>query len=379
MADLSSNYLYSKPRILMVSQRNISPNDLWRCPHYEFEDIICKIDSVELLNPIPENYFNIRNRIAQRVARHSKIALNTGVSKIKLKNGYDMLFLFCSFPRDLLNLNITNNWKDYCKTSVCLVDEIWVNQVLKQKCYMKLLSKFDHVFLYYSQSIKAVSESIGKMCLFLPPGIDTIKFCPYPEPPKRVIDVYNIGRRSEVTHKKLLEIARESNIFYIYDTLSKAKAINSIEHRSLFANIAKRSRFFIVNPGLIDRPDIRGNQIEVPNRYYEGASSGCILIGEIPKNEVFESQFNWPDSVIHLPYDSDNIEEIINEFDENTDREDDIRRTNIVQSLRRHDWVYRWEAVLKTVGLEPMQGLFTRKNELHVLAKIVEETNNIRK
>ena len=37
----------------------------------------------------------------------------------------------------------------------------------------------------------------------------------------------------------------------------------------------------------------------------------------------------------------------------------------------RHDWVYRWEAVLKTVGLEPMQGVLERKERLRKLAEVV--------
>jgi hypothetical protein len=33
--------------------------------------------------------------------------------------------------------------------------------------------------------------------------------------------------------------------------------------------------------------------------------------------------------------------------------------------------VYRWEAVLKTVGLEPMRGVLQRKERLRKLAEIV--------
>jgi hypothetical protein len=40
-----------KPRVLIFSLRNIFGKALNRCPHYEFEDIICEIDSAELLAP----------------------------------------------------------------------------------------------------------------------------------------------------------------------------------------------------------------------------------------------------------------------------------------------------------------------------------------
>src|SRR5207245_9603073 len=103
-------------------------------------------------------------------------------------------------------------------------------------------------------------------------------------PPKRVVDVDSIGRRSEITHRRLLRMVAKNGIFYLHDSISGDQAIDSKEHRALVARVAKRSRYFIVNPGLIDRPEIRGNQIEIGNRYFEGAASGTIMVGERPNN-----------------------------------------------------------------------------------------------
>jgi hypothetical protein len=363
----------------MFSQRNIFKDALFRCPLYEFENIVCQIDSVELLAPQPNKWFNLRNRIANnRLLRHSNIALNPGILQIKVKNNYDLLFAVCGFPQDLLTFNTLKNWKDYCKTSICLLDEMWVTQLSESECFLKILSKFDFVMLYYSQSVKAVNEVIGNKCFFLPPGVDAILFCPYPEPPKRVIDVYSIGRRSEVTHQALLRMAKENRIFYVHDSISGNRAIDTKEHRLLIANMAKRSRFFIVNPGLIDQPEIRGKQIEISNRYFEGAASGTIMIGEIPKNEEYEKLFGWPDAVIYLPFGSDSIDSIINELDKQPDRREKMRRNNVVQSLLRHDWAYRWETVLRTAGLDPMPALMERKKRLENLSRTIEkERNNV--
>ena len=67
-------------------------------------------------------------------------------------------------------------------------------------------------------------------------------------------------------------MARETGLFYLHDTIGGSQAIDSKEHRALFAKLAKRSRYFIVNPGKIDQPHVRGGQIEVGNRYFEGAA-----------------------------------------------------------------------------------------------------------
>jgi len=225
--------------------------------------------------------------------------------------------------------------------------------------------------LYYSQSVQALNERIGRPCVFVPPGVDTIRFCPYPEPPKRVVDVCSIGRRSETTHRSLLEMAANNGLFYLHDTIAGDQSINLKEHRALFANVVKRSRYFIVNPGLIDQPERRGNQIEIGNRYFEGSAAGTMLVGERPQNAEFEKLFDWPDAMIHLPYGSSNIAAIFREFDECPERVDQMRRTNMVQALLRHDWVYRWESMLKAVGLEPMPELRQRKERLRTLADAI--------
>lgn len=128
-----------------------------------------------------------------------------------------------------------------------------------------------------------------------------------------------------------------------------------------------------MNPGLIDRPDVRGNQIEIGNRYFEGAAAGNILLGERPRNGEFERFFDWPDSLIDLPYDSPDAETIIRELDRQPERQDRIQKLNVRQSLLRHDWVYRWEEILKAVGIAPLPRLCTRKDQLSYLAELVIE------
>jgi Glycosyl transferases group 1 len=360
----------AEPRVLIFSLRNIFGKALFRCPHYEFEDIICEIDSAELWAP-KVDASSRRSSFATRLAYHMPVLLNPGIRRISAKKRYDIFFTICGYPQDLIMFNALGDVKDICRISVCLLDELWVKEIVKQRHFLRILAKFDVVMLYYSETVNPLSELIGRKCFFLPPGVDTILFCPQPDQPERVVDVYSIGRRSEITHQKLLDMVRESGLFYLHDSIGGSQAINSREHRTLFANVAKRSRYFIVNPGKIDEPDKRGNQIETSNRYFEGAASGAIMVGERPNNKVFEGLFDWPEAVTRLPYDSPDIDVIIEDLDGDPKRQDRIRRTGVVQALLRHDWVYRWEAILGTVGLEPMQRILARKDRLRKLAEVV--------
>jgi hypothetical protein len=377
MANISITEELRSPRVLMFSNRNIAQFPLSRASLYEFEDIICKIDSVELLALQPGKHYDLRYRVANgRIARRFCIDLNPGIPRMKLKNDYDLLFTVCSFPKDLLNLKALDDWKDHCMKSVCLIDEFWIKQIPQMKLYLKILSQFDHVFLYYNESAKYIGEEIGDKCSFLPPGIDSFLFCPYPEPPDRVIDVYSFGRRSNITHQKLIQMANERNMFYVYDTRVGDYAINLKEHRSLMANMAKRSRYLIVNPGLVDVTGVTGKQQVIGNRYFEGAGSGAIMIGEVPQNEEFKKLFGWKDSVIQVPFNSDKIDEVIKELDNQPDRQDKIHRNNVIQSLRCNDWAYRWETILNTVGLKTMPNLTERKERLKMLSEVVEKEGN---
>ncbi len=359
-----------EPRTLIFSQRNLSRKLPFRCAHFEFEDVISQIDSVELLAPRVDPS-TLRHTIAKRIAYHTPLVLNPGIQQAPIKAHYDLFLAICGDPTDLLRVSALGNWRASCKTAVCLIDELWVTQMAAYHNFLRMLEKFDVVMLYYSQSVEPLSKRIGRKCVFLSPGVDAIRFCPYPHPPKRVVDVYSIGRRSEITHRILLRMVEKDGLFYLHDSIAADQVPDPTEHRALFANIAKRSRYFIVNPGLIDRPDIRGDQIEIGNRYFEGAASGTIMLGERPNNAEFERLFDWPDSLIHLPYNSADIDEIVNALDNEPEKQDRMRRTNVKQALRRHDWVYRWEAILNVVGLEPMPGLFQRKELLRNLAEVM--------
>ena len=359
----------SKPRTLIFSQRNLTRIQPYRCAHFEFEDVIAQIENSAFLAPkidLPQWHYPL----ARQLAYHTPIRLNPGVGRAEpISSEVDLFFAICGDPTDLLRINALPNWRSRCRKAVCLIDEAWAREIPNYRNYFQMLKQFDLVVLYYSQSVDRANEIIGEQkCMFLPPGVDAVHFCPYPDPPARTIHVYSIGRRSAATHKSFLRMAEKDGTLYLHDSTSADRVLDPVEHRTLVASIAKRSLYYIVNPGLIDRPDIRGDQIEIGNRYFEGAASGNILLGERPRNGQFEKLFDWPDSLIDLPYDSPDAEDIVRELDRQPERQAMIQKANIHQALLRHDWVYRWESILRAVGLAPLPQIESRKKQLRHLA-----------
>jgi hypothetical protein len=363
-----------QPRTLIFSQRKLKKILPFRCAHFEFEDVISQIDSVDLLTPQFDPSTQ-RHGMAKRLAYHTPFVPNPGIEPVQFNRNYDLFFAICGDPTDLLRVNAIGNWRSKCKTAVCLIDELWATQMAKYQNFLNMLKKFDLVVLYYRQSVEPLIERTGVKCVFLPPGVDTIRSCPYPNPPQRVVDIYSIGRRSEITHRALQKMAAEQGLFYLYDTMSPDGVQDPADHRNLFASVAKRSRYFIVNPGLIDRVDVRGDQIEIGNRYFEAAASGMFLLGERPNTPEFDELFDWPDALIHLPYNSGDVQKIVNDFDRQPERQENSRRANVSQSLLRHDWVYRWETILNLAGLVPLPQLSERKNTLRNMAEAVTQAD----
>ena len=358
---------FHNPRTLIFSQRNLSKILPYRCAHFEFEDVISQIDSVEVVAPKIDLSAR-RHSFAKQLAYHTPLRLNPGIERLPGDADYDLMLVICGNPTDILRIDAIKDWRKRCRKAVCLIDEIWATEVKSYRNFVRMLEKFDLVVLYYSQSVKAVSELIGDKCIFLPPGVDTLRFCPYPGASQRPIDVYSVGRRSSITHREILKMAGEDDLFYLYDSTSADQVLDPTEHRMLFANLLKRSRYFIVNPGLIDRPDIRGTQIEIGNRYFEAAAAGSILLGQRPLNGQFEHLFDWPDALIDLPYNSPDVAKVMKELDRQPDRQDSIRHMNMAQALLQHDWCYRWEAILKAAGLQALPQLNARKEALRELA-----------
>src|SRR4030042_1333421 len=90
-----------RARVLMFSQKNIRANLLFRCAFYEFEDLVCKFDVVDLLAPKPGKWYQYGYRIANRISQDSDLILNPGVPKIKVKGYYYIFFAAFMLPFDL--------------------------------------------------------------------------------------------------------------------------------------------------------------------------------------------------------------------------------------------------------------------------------------
>jgi hypothetical protein len=362
-------------RVLILSQRHYS-NFVFNSCLYEFEDIINQVDRVDLLTIEPEN---LVSTYTQKCIKHSSKVIPScinltplGLQSYSLAKNYDIFFVILDFPWNFYWINLLKQWRQKSTIAVCYLIEMWQPDLNKLKNYLKYFENFDYVFLGHSQIVDFVSKTINRPCQYLPPAIDTLKFKPNSIDSHRCIDLCNMGRRSTVTHQALLNLAEKEKFFYHYDSTgnSNLRLLGSHQnHRTLNANILKNSRYFITNHAKVNLPQQIAKQTEIGYRFFEGAASGSVMLGCPPNSNAFRQYFDWQDSVIPIPFDEPNIAKVIADLDAQPERLEQIRCDNLVNSLLRHDWVYRWQEILAKIGVKPDQKTIDRQKHLEETAQ----------
>jgi hypothetical protein len=96
-----------------------------------------------------------------------------------------------------------------------------------------------------------------------------------------------------------------------------------------------------------------------------------VLLGDAPATDEFRAQFDWPDAVIHMPFDCPGIEAVLAELVADPQRLALISRNNARNAALRHDWLHRLEVIFNTLGMPPTAGMLERKQRLAELAQLI--------
>jgi hypothetical protein len=254
---------------------------------------------------------------------------------------------------------------------------MWAGYLPVMKHWLPALRRFQHVFVSNSGTVAPLSEMLGRQVHYIAGATDTLRFTPNARPCARVIDVCSIGRRWEGIHRALLEATARKDLFYMYDTFrgtADMELFDHRQHRELLANMVKRSRYFLVAPGKVNVPGETMGQSELGHRYYEGASAGAVMLGQVPESAVFAELFPWQDAVVPIRTDGSDTLDVIAWLDADPQRLAAISRKNACEALLRHDWAYRWKYVLRCAGLPASPALSARELRLQELASRTSQT-----
>jgi hypothetical protein len=374
-SDYFEPHVQEDARILLFSGRNTRVQ-MWEVPQLEFEDVICEVDSVHVLAPPFNSRSDLHATLSQGMnwlRRSAGLLKQWPIDEIEIDRDYEMFFAVFHFPQHLAYLKKLKGWRQRCRTAVAFLVENWTGEMPKYRSYLRLLRDFDHVFVFNGASVPALADLVQRPCHFLATATDAISFCPYPLLPERTIDCFGIGRGSPTMHRQLLELAERDEIFYVHD-LAKREVPNYRAHRKLLSSFMKRSRYFPAYRVSDSRLSWTGGEEALATRYFEGAAGGAVMIGSHPECAEYYECFDWPDATIPVPWEPDDMRRILADLDAQPERIARVRQNNVVNSLRRHDWVHRWVQVLDTVGLAPTPAVQARLSRLERLAQMAEST-----
>jgi hypothetical protein len=363
-------------RILVASSRGFN-SAAASCGCYEFEDLICDLDDADLFAPVnTHDLLRKMYRLTKYIGRSDRLAAKVTPypKEFVIDHEYDLLLVIVHYAWDLQLINSIQGWQEKCRHTACLITEIHEKELNNWRILQEPFQNFDLIFACtYLCNVK-LSQAIDRPVIYLPGGSDALKFCPYPNPPERCIDVVALGRRSPELHRSLLEYAQTNNFFYYYDTVKKQalEIDNPSEHRIKLISLMQRSRFSINYFAKFDEPALTKNSQEIGFRFFEGAAAGTIMLGLPPDNEIFSKYFDWEDVVIEVDPKDQDIIATIAQLDSQPEKLARIRRQNVVNSLLKHDWVYRWQKILAAFNLAPSPAMIDREQRLKRLAQEIE-------
>jgi hypothetical protein len=354
------------PNLAIFSLRELSTH-VSRCLGYEFEDLLCSaLPGTKLyapcLSPSMQKGLKIRARIAQT---GSLGGILDNVLTIEEVDEHEVLLAVIGGVRDLALLGALKDWRRKSRYSICRLDEFWVEDFPRLRRFIPVLEEFDLVYCSEYHIAETLREElVNADVMYLPPGVDTLAFAPVMEPSVRPIDVTNLGSIAEATHKGLLEYSQDIEGFYFFDTLKgRFEAKSPTEHRFRYANILKRSKYFLCHFAFMRSAEIP-KQIEFGPRYSEGIAAGCILLGSWKSTPAFEKYLGWEDAVIEMPFECSNPSELLRSLDNQADRLREISIRNVRRALEAHDHVHLWNAVVDRLQLPEAYRMRQRQEEV---------------
>lgn len=370
----------ASPRVVVLSVRNYEKHVSRACG-YEFEDLICnRLDYARLLTPNAVGRFGIRQRLGTYLTRKTgwqgaQMLMSPRAERLSLEHEHDLFFFSVAQLRDLTALAAVPDWREKSRFAVCLLQEIWARDISDDNHMFDILNQFDHVLCTFHHSLEPLRKRLSVPVSFIPWSTDVEQFCPYPNPPERVIDVAGIGVVQKPTEEALIRYADETGGFFHYQTVFGPSEIRSHKaHRHNYSGLLKRSKYFLSYAAKFANAE-RGRQVEFGLRYVEGAAAGTIMLGEPIDNPAYHEWFDWPDAIIPLAPEETEPDVLIRKLEQEPERMEALRRANMVAALTRFDNLYRWRDILRIAGLPETPGMQAREARLHMLADLVQSSD----
>jgi hypothetical protein len=341
----------------------------WNGVCYEFLNTVRQVEDATVVAPeaaTPVGYFGMdlvrllraHGTSFRGLLREASFLRKGGLFQpTRVEGEYDLCLYMCQFLRDLRNIERVARWRESSRFAAAYILESWTGRLEAFRSELKVLDRFDHVFVLNADAVEEMRRYTSTPVSFLPTGADCMIASPDSKAPPRVIDVLSYGRRLNAPHRRMVDLARERGWFYHYDVWGGLEARDWAEVRQSNAALVQRSRYFMLwDPASVaGKARLMQNDRALTTRYFEAAAGGAILLGSRTASPEFDTLFDWPDALVEIAHDGSDLADTLDALEADPLRCAEIRHDNITFSLHRHDWVYRWQQILAAFDLAPTE------------------------
>jgi hypothetical protein len=368
-----------RPRVAVLSRRLLQ-SKVWHASQYEFEDVVADVADVRLVTPTPLSAGPART-LGHRVLNRARTAVRAPARELARSTQppveADVFFAVFAAPHEIGLLPSAREQMRRAATRVAFIVEVYEPGMPAARHFLRQLRGFDHVFVFTRAVLPEIEALTDVPTTYLPTGVDALRFAPpsWRSLRDRPVDVMSYGRRLESPHSVLVSAMSEGRVDYVFDSDRSPVELTSHEqHRLSLASALQRSRYSVVfrindEPSRIQKT---GGEETLTNRYFETTAAGAVLLGSRPSTPDFDDCFPWRDAIVPIAQDGSDVLDVVAGLDADEERVQAARAAGVLAGLRRHDWVYRWQQVLATVGVEGGDALRARISQLEARAAELE-------
>lgn len=360
-------YTVAGRRILLFSLHNLFPA-AWNGVFYEFTEVLRQMENATLVAPGPagqrwsvwQDYRKVSQRLLSRLHRPAAAA----APPTRVEGEFDLAFYACQFPHEIAEIHCIDGWRERSKKACIFILETWAHNVEEKKAHYRHLDAFDHVFVFNSASAPLIQRYTSAPVTYLATAADALLLPESYYARERTVDYLCIGRRHNPVHASMFDHCCRTDRFYVFDLWKDMRVKEWPAARRQNADMGSRSKHYVVWPPIRKLPDGR-SETALTTRYFEGASTGAVMIGAPPQVPEFERLFSAPEPVVDMPEDPELVPAFLDRLDADATYLSEVARMNRLDILERHDWAHRWAHILGVMGMPVSDGLAARLSELH--------------
>ena len=305
----------------------------------DFEDAVAQASDVDLVRvPLRSRRTQVESLLRGRPQR----------PVTPPRSRYDVCLLVAMSPDWLPGLRSIHNLRQTATRVVVYLFDSWLSDLARLRSDRRLWSLVDDLFISFEHARDSYSRQLPCRVHYLPQAVDERWFHPYRT--HRPIDVLSVGRRLPAPHRRLLELSRQRDLFYFYQTHEAPKAIDLGENQELLGRLCQSSRVHVSWSVDCTNPSRYAEGAAVTARWFESAASGAAVIGRAPRTSEFARLFPYPGFVHDLdPTTTQRTEEIL---DQALSDPRHGERTALAEHVRSaHTWAVRWREMVDLCGL----------------------------